>query len=316
MQGENSVLQAEQDLEAQRLQVLAELNEVDLEQQAILTGQARLDEEAAQLETAINQLAKAEAELQQRKKQVQAQAVSIGDRRTEMLARKKQADLMRVQIAQAEQAQAEQAQAEQAQAEQAQAEQAQAEQAQAEQAQAAPQEAAPQEAAPQEAAPQEAAPQEAGPQEAAPQEAGPQEAAPQVQPDAQQEPQSEAKASEADDELVNQRSSPRANVVVDVAMHSDNNFFMGLTENLSEGGLFLATYDDIPLGTELALSLNLPEHRTIQTRGVVCWVREYTQYTKDLAPGVGLRFLDLAETDQFAIREFIRRRDPILYDLG
>ena len=253
MQGENSVLQTEQDLEAQRRQVLAELNEVDLEQQAIMTGQASLDEEAAQLEAAIKQLAKAEAELQQRKKQVQAQAVSIGDKRTEMLARKKQADLMRVQIEDAMQEVLNQAQA-------------------AQQVQ----------------------------------------AAPQVQPDAQQEP----KASKADDELASQRSSPRANVVVDVAMHSDNNFFMGLTENLSEGGLFIATYDDISLGTELAVSLNLPEHKTIQTRGAVCWVREYTQYTKDLAPGVGVRFLDMAEVDQLAIREFIRRRDPILYDLG
>ncbi len=262
MQGENSVLQTEQELEAQRMQVLAELNAVDLEQQAVLTGQAGLDEEAAQLEVAIKQLAKAEAELQQRKKQVQAQAVSIGDRRTEMLARKKQADLMRVQIEDAMQEVLSQAQAA-----------------------------------------QQVQPPE--PVLQLPE-------APQVQPDAQQEP----KASKADDELANQRSSPRANVVVDVAMHSDNNFFMGLTENLSEGGLFIASYDDIPLGTELALSLNLPEHKTIQTRGAVCWVREYTQYTKDLAPGVGVRFLDMAEADQLVIREFIRRRDPILYDLG
>ena len=55
MQGENGALQRKQDLEAQRLHVLAELRKVDQEQQAVPTGQAALDEEAAQLEAAIKQ---------------------------------------------------------------------------------------------------------------------------------------------------------------------------------------------------------------------------------------------------------------------
>ncbi|HOX47366.1 MAG TPA: TIGR02266 family protein [Myxococcota bacterium] len=110
------------------------------------------------------------------------------------------------------------------------------------------------------------------------------------------------------------RARPRLPVAVDVSMETESNFYMGLTENLSEGGLFLATYDDLRVGTELDLHLTLPGRR-ITARGVVRWTREYSRFTEDVSPGVGIQFLGLAAEDQQAIAAFLRTRDPILYDV-
>ncbi len=110
------------------------------------------------------------------------------------------------------------------------------------------------------------------------------------------------------------RARPRLPVAVDVSMETESNFYMGLTENLSEGGLFLATYDDIRVGTELDLHLTLPGRR-ITARGVVRWTREYSRFTEDVPPGVGIQFLGLAAEDQQAIAGFLRTRDPILYEV-
>jgi uncharacterized protein (TIGR02266 family) len=115
-------------------------------------------------------------------------------------------------------------------------------------------------------------------------------------------------------EEVAQRNLPRIAMAVDVSMQTENNFFMGLTENLSEGGLFIATHDALPLGTKLDLILKLPETSPIQAKVEVRWVREYNQFTKDMAPGVGVQFQDLGEADQKVISSFLAQRDPILYD--
>ena len=112
------------------------------------------------------------------------------------------------------------------------------------------------------------------------------------------------------------RTSKRVAVAVDVSFHTEHNFFMGLTENLSEGGLFVATYDDIPIGTELQVQLNLPGSDTISAKGVIRWVRQYSRFTSDLAPGVGLELVDLEEGDQAVIHEFLSQRDPIYYETG
>ena len=38
------------------------------------------------------------------------------------------------------------------------------------------------------------------------------------------------------------RRYPRHDVELEVTMESESNFYMGLTENLSEGGIFIATH--------------------------------------------------------------------------
>lgn len=127
------------------------------------------------------------------------------------------------------------------------------------------------------------------------------------------QPKTAAKATDAPDKR-NNRVHPRLAVAVDVSMHTEHNFYTGLTENLSEGGLFIATYEVPALGTEIELTISLPRHPPIKTLGVVRWHREYNKFTSDLAPGIGVQFLTLAQADHDAIIRFIREREPLLYE--
>jgi uncharacterized protein (TIGR02266 family) len=112
----------------------------------------------------------------------------------------------------------------------------------------------------------------------------------------------------------NNRTHPRVAVAVDVSMHTEHNFYTGLTENISEGGLFIATYEMPPLGTEIDLTISLPDHPPMKALGVVRWHREYNKFTSDLAPGIGVQFVTLSEPDRAAIGLFIREREPLLYE--
>lgn len=110
------------------------------------------------------------------------------------------------------------------------------------------------------------------------------------------------------------RECPRVVVEVEVSMHTEHNFYTGLTRDLSEGGLFIATVEHLPVGTELDLTVSLPGQAPIRARGRVRWVREYNQFNQDFHPGVGVQFVDLADSDHRAVESFLAARDPIFYD--
>jgi len=110
------------------------------------------------------------------------------------------------------------------------------------------------------------------------------------------------------------RQYPRHNVELEVTMESETNFYMGLTENLSEGGLFIATHVLKPLGTQIEVSFKLPEmSEPIKVTGTVRWLREFSP-TSDTSPGMGVRFehIDAEHTEQ--IRRFLAARDPLFHD--
>ena len=110
------------------------------------------------------------------------------------------------------------------------------------------------------------------------------------------------------------RQYPRHNVELEVTMESETNFYMGLTENVSEGGLFIATHVLKPLGTQIEVSFKLPDmSEAIKVTGTVRWLRDYSA-TSDTSPGMGVRFehIDAEHTEQ--IRRFLAARDPLFHD--
>jgi uncharacterized protein (TIGR02266 family) len=110
------------------------------------------------------------------------------------------------------------------------------------------------------------------------------------------------------------RQHPRHNVELEVTMESETNFYMGLTENISEGGLFMATHVLKPLGTQVEVSFKLPEiSEPIKVTGTVRWVREYSD-TSDASPGIGIRFDHLNTSHYEQIHRFLAARDPLFYD--
>ncbi|HVW30176.1 MAG TPA: TIGR02266 family protein [Polyangiaceae bacterium] len=112
----------------------------------------------------------------------------------------------------------------------------------------------------------------------------------------------------------NRRRAPRFSVDLDVTMSSDHNFYAGFAENISSGGLFVATYVKRPKGDRLDIVINIPGHpEPIRVVGEVRWSRDYSEHS-NVPPGLGVRFVDLPERDAKAIEMFLKDREPLFYD--
>lgn len=109
------------------------------------------------------------------------------------------------------------------------------------------------------------------------------------------------------------RQSPRVKMQAAVDFQSDNNFFNGFSANISDGGLFVATINLLPLGTEVDLNFTLPSGQRVEAKGVVRWVREVNDNLPDAFPGLGVQFAGLSDSAQNAINEFLVQRDPLFF---
>ena len=97
-------------------------------------------------------------------------------------------------------------------------------------------------------------------------------------------------------------------------MESDHNFYTGFSENISEGGLFVATHRLQDIGTDLVLEFSVPDRPTpIRATCRVRWVRLYRE-SSDAPPGMGVEFVDLAAQDAADISRFVTRRAPLFWD--
>jgi uncharacterized protein (TIGR02266 family) len=99
-------------------------------------------------------------------------------------------------------------------------------------------------------------------------------------------------------------------VEVDIGFFSESNFYAGLTQDISEGGLFVATQRILPVGTDVTVSFTLPGVQEIKTDGIVTWTREPV----DGVAGMGIRFTRLTRDDQALIQRFVAKRPPLYHD--
>jgi uncharacterized protein (TIGR02266 family) len=110
-----------------------------------------------------------------------------------------------------------------------------------------------------------------------------------------------------------------------VTLVGSDNFYMGLSENISEGGLFVATHALVPVGTRISLSFTLPGSGSpINVHGEVRWVRSpgatasedavFSGEDASLPSGMGIRFCELHPEDAKRIAKFLLKREPVFYD--
>jgi uncharacterized protein (TIGR02266 family) len=109
------------------------------------------------------------------------------------------------------------------------------------------------------------------------------------------------------------REHSRFSVDLDVTVGSDHNFYAGFAENLSAGGVFIATHKLKPVGSKIELSINLPDGAQLKTEGDVRWVRVFNEHS-DTPPGMGVRFNNLPESSVALIQNFLARREPLFFD--
>jgi uncharacterized protein (TIGR02266 family) len=123
----------------------------------------------------------------------------------------------------------------------------------------------------------------------------------------------------SDQEAVDEsgRIADRVGVQVRVDLRSENTFFTGFSENISEGGLFIATEAPHEIGDELDVELSLMGggHRIAQ-KVVVRWIRP-AEAAGGLPAGMGVQFIELTEHQKDALQEFVdsRIKDTLFYDL-
>ena len=110
----------------------------------------------------------------------------------------------------------------------------------------------------------------------------------------------------------NRRKHSRVALAVEIDLSSESHFFSGLSGDLSEGGVFVETYRDIPVGSEVELEFDLP-NGSVTAHGSVKWHRDHSDSSP---PGVGVAFDDLSEEGKEIIVAFCARRAPLYYDVA
>jgi uncharacterized protein (TIGR02266 family) len=105
---------------------------------------------------------------------------------------------------------------------------------------------------------------------------------------------------------------PRERLEANVGATTESNFFVGFSGDISDGGVFVATYLTLPLGAPVDCLVTLPGGFEATIAGTVRFVRDPMDMESE--PGVGVRFHSLTAEQRELILRFIRKRPPVFYD--
>src|SRR5262245_28785488 len=115
----------------------------------------------------------------------------------------------------------------------------------------------------------------------------------------------------------NVRASERFDLEVKVDLESDHNFYTGLTQNISAGGLFIATHHLRRIGDRITLKFTLPgSEKMLAVETEVRWIRENSALVRagESGTGMGVRFINLSAEASAAISGFLESRESLYYD--
>ena len=116
--------------------------------------------------------------------------------------------------------------------------------------------------------------------------------------------------------IQNVRAAERFDLEVKVDLESDHNFYTGLTQNISSGGLFIATHHIRKIGDRITLNFTLPGNpNPVVVETEVRWIRENSALMRAHGEqGMGVRFINLSPQAQQAIDAFLQSRESLYYD--
>ncbi len=111
-----------------------------------------------------------------------------------------------------------------------------------------------------------------------------------------------------------QSNKERVPVEANIGATTDSNFYVGFSGEISEGGVFCATYNIQPRGTPMRVHVTLPGNFAKDVNGFVRFVRDPMDLTAESEPGMGIQFEGLDPEARELILRFIRKRPPMFYD--
>ncbi len=103
------------------------------------------------------------------------------------------------------------------------------------------------------------------------------------------------------DGFLGRREHHRVALELDVSLGGCDHVYVGLCENISRGGVFLATHVLREIGERVVLKVHLPGAvGCISGVGIVRWVRPFSESAL-MAPGMGVAFESLPEDSHRAL---------------
>lgn len=106
------------------------------------------------------------------------------------------------------------------------------------------------------------------------------------------------------------------NISTVLNLNTDHQFYNGFSENIEDGGIFVATFDPKPVSAEVVVNFKLPGGHPVSARGTVQFVREYNPLVPETPPGMGVKFIKLLKEDKLAIERYLEQRAPMFFDGG
>jgi len=110
------------------------------------------------------------------------------------------------------------------------------------------------------------------------------------------------------------RTNIRMKLHAKVSVTSESNFFMGLTENISEGGIFVSTFSPPAIGESVELAVTVDDGESVPVSGIVRWHR--TDESGGTT-GCGVQFMDLTDDLRRAIEAMLigLEKEPLLHEV-
>ncbi len=113
--------------------------------------------------------------------------------------------------------------------------------------------------------------------------------------------------------MKDKRRQPRHPLILKVDYRDVNKFFTDFAENLSAGGMFIATRKPLPPGTSIIVEFMLPDTALkVKTRAEVVWARKNTS-SPSKKRGMGIKFYDLSNEDKKKIDLLVSRLRTGMY---
>jgi uncharacterized protein (TIGR02266 family) len=102
------------------------------------------------------------------------------------------------------------------------------------------------------------------------------------------------------------RGNPRVPISIPVDCTVERDSFTGRLLNINAGGLFLSTTEELQRDTKIQLIFTLPGYNSMKLNGVVKWYKGFSG-EKHFFSGAGITFLDLSQTAQEVLGQFMKR---------
>ena len=104
------------------------------------------------------------------------------------------------------------------------------------------------------------------------------------------------------------REGERVSGKISISFKKAGDLFKSYITNFGEGGLFIHTKKNLPVGSLLDLEFSLPDsNQAIKTKGRVVWIRPQEISTKKMPPGMGIQFIDMDPNDKKLIKNYLAK---------